>query len=36
MEKLIKGLKKNGDIVDLKAEKAREAYCGSQGSCQRC
>ena len=36
MEKLIQGLKKTGAIADLKADKARQATCGSQGSCQRC
>lgn len=36
MEKLLENLMKQGSDVAPKIEKVREAYCGSQGDCQRC
>ena len=36
MEKLLEGLMKRGSDAAPEIEKVREAYCGSQGDCQRC
>lgn len=36
MKKLLEDLKKSGSTTAPKIEKVREAYCGSQGNCQRC
>lgn len=36
MKQLLKNLRKRGSTTAPKIDKVREAYCGSQGDCQRC